>query len=193
MNDVAGAVAVIREGGLVVYPTDTLYGLGVSAFDERAVQHVYEVKQRPRDMPLPVAVGSVDDIETVAYMNETAGALAARLLPGALTLVLRKRQQHVPRQVAGDTIAVRVPDHPVALELCREAGPVTATSANLHGGTMPAEVDMARRQLGDMVDRYLDGGRLQGVPSTVVDVTSGDITIVRDGAISEETLYDITC
>jgi len=192
MNDVAGAVAVIRQGGLVVYPTDTLYGLGASALDERAVQHVYEVKQRPRDMPLPVAVGSVDDIETVAYMNETAGALAARLLPGALTLVLRKRR-HVPRQVAGDTIAVRVPDHRVALQLCREAGPVTATSANLHGGALPAEVDMVRRHLGDMVDRYLDGGRLPGVPSTVVDVTSGDITIVRDGAISEETLYDITC
>ncbi|MFO8132329.1 MAG: L-threonylcarbamoyladenylate synthase [Thermoplasmatota archaeon] len=192
MNDVARAAAVILEGGLVVYPTDTLYGLGASALDARAVQHVYEVKQRPRDMPLPVAVGNVDDIETVAIMTDLAWTLAEALLPGALTLVLRKRRE-VPRQVAGDTVAVRVPGHPVARRICRTAGPVTATSANLHGGTLPADVAGAREQLGGLVDLYLDGGRLPGVPSTVVDATGQDITVIREGAIAEEHLYDITC
>lgn len=192
MNEIAAAVDILRQSGLVVYPTDTLYGLGASAFDGQAVERIYQVKRRPASMPLPVAVSSVDAIETVAYMNDTARVLAAQLLPGALTLVLSKRPE-IPRQVAEDTIAVRVPDHPVALELCRQAGPVTATSANLHGGAAPADVTEARRQLGNGVDRYLDGGRLPGVPSTVVDVTSKAISIIRKGAIPEERLHDITC
>ncbi len=192
MNDVAAAASVIRQGNLVVYPTDTLYGLGASIFNEQAVRRVYEVKRRPRDMPLPVAVGGIDDIETVARMNETARRLAAALLPGALTLVL-PRQPGIPRHVAGDTIAVRVPDHEVALRLCSEVGAVTTTSANVHGGPPPVDVDGARRQLGSHVDLYLDGGRLPGVPSTVVDVTGGDIDIIRRGAIKEEHVYDIAC
>ena len=191
MNEIAEAAAVVQHGGLVVYPTDTLYGLGASIFNEEAVGQVYHVKQRPRSLPLPVAVGCIDDIAKVAYMNEAAQALAEALLPGALTLVLPKRGE-VPEKVAGDTIAVRVPGHQMALQLCREAGPITATSANIHGGRAPTTVAEAHRQLGDNVDRYLDGGRLPGVASTVVDVTSKDMTIIRRGAIPEERLHDIT-
>lgn len=191
MNDVAAAASIIQQGGLVVYPTDTLYGLGAFVFNAKAVKRVYRVKQRPQDMPLPVAVGSIDDIKTVAYLNETARALTAALLPGALTMVLPKRDR-VPEQLAGNTVAVRVPDHEVALQLCRHAGAITTTSANLHGSATPATIGEAREQLGDAVDMYIDSGRLPGVPSTVVDVTGGDISIIREGAIQEEQLYDIT-
>ncbi len=191
MNDVKAAASAIRQGKLVVYPTDTLYGLGADVFNEEAVEHVYQVKHRPGDMPLPVAVGSIEDIETVAHLNETARALAAALLPGALTVVLPKRLE-VPEQVAGDTIAVRVPDHEMALQLCRRAGAITTTSANLHGSATPATIGEARKQLSTAVDLYLDGGRLPGVPSTVVDATGRDISIIREGAIKEEQVYDIT-
>jgi L-threonylcarbamoyladenylate synthase len=191
MNEIAEAAAVIHQGDLVVYPTDTLYGLGSSIINEEAVEQVYRLKRRPASIPLPVAVSSIDDIAKVAYMNETAQALAEALLPGALTLVLPRREE-VTAQVAGDTIAVRVPGHKIALQLCREAGPITATSANIHGGEAPTTVAEARRQLGDDVERYLDGGRLPGVASTVVDVTSKAMIIIRHGAIPEERLHDIT-
>jgi L-threonylcarbamoyladenylate synthase len=190
MNDVAEATDVIRRGDLVVYPTDTLYGLGADVFNERAVERVYRIKRRPHGMPLPVAVGSVDDIESVAVMNDTAWALARALLPGALTLVLSKRDT-ISEQVAGDTIAVRVPDHHVAMELCRHAGPISATSANLHGQMAPSTVGKAREQLGDAVDLYLDGGELPGVPSTVAAITPEGVTVIREGAVSEERLHDI--
>ncbi len=191
MNDITAAASAIRQGKLVVYPTDTLYGLGADVFNEEAVKRVYQAKHRPRDRPLPVAVGSIDDIDTIAVINDTAWALARALLPGALTVVLPKRPG-VPGRVAGDTVAVRVPDHEVALELCRHAGAITTTSANLHGGAAPVTIGEAREQLGDMVERYIDDGRLPGVPSTVVDVTGGAISIIREGAVKEEQLYDIT-
>ncbi len=190
MNDVAEAMDVIRRGGLVVYPTDTLYGLGADVYNEQAVERVYRIKRRPHEMPLPVAVGSVDDIDTVAVMNDMAWTLARALLPGALTMVLSKRDT-VSDRVAGDTIAVRVPDHPVARELCRTAGAITATSANRHGRMAPSTVEKAREQLGNAVDLYLDGEELPGVPSTVVAITLKGVTVIREGAVSEERLHDI--
>jgi len=189
MNEIEKAAEVLRGGGVVVYPTDTLYALGASIYDENAVKRVYEIKRRPPSMHMPVAVGSVDLIESVAVMNGNARKIARKFLPGALTLVMEKRED-VPETVAGEKIAVRVPDCDAALELASLAGPITATSANIHGMEEPSDVEISRKQLGGMADIYIDGGELGGIPSTIVDVSGGEIRIIREGTIGKERLHE---
>ena len=188
MNEIEKAADVIKKGGIIAYPTDTLYALGASIYNEDAVRKVYEIKKRPASICLPVAVESVSRIEDVAIMNETAEKLAEKFLPGSLTLILRKRES-VPEIVAGEKIAVRVPSNDMAIRLLSVAGALTATSANIHGRDAPSTVEDAREQMKDKVEMYLDGGKLKGVPSTIVDVSEGAIKVVREGAISEEELH----
>lgn len=186
-SDIARAKQLLREGKAVVYPTDTLYGLGVNALDENAVRSVYEIKKRPHTLPLPIAVSGIDAVDSYAYVNEPARIIAHHFLPGALTLVLKKKPV-IPDAVARETIAIRIPDNRIALQLAREF-PITATSANLHGGTDPQTIDTARKQLGEKVALYIDVGTLPGVPSTVVDVSDGRVRILRKGMVKEYDIY----
>ncbi len=183
----ARAKRLLREGNAVVYPTDTLYGIGVNALDETAVMHVYELKKRPHSLPLPIAVSGIDVMDSYAHMNESARIIAHHFLPGAVTLVLKKKPK-IPDVVTREKVAIRVPDNRIALELAEDF-PITATSANLHGGEGPRNIEMARRQLGDRVALYMDGGVLPGVPSTVVDVSEGGVNILRKGAVKEDDIY----
>jgi L-threonylcarbamoyladenylate synthase len=191
-RQVALAVDLLRKGGVVAYPTDTLYGLGADAFNEAAVERVFVIKGRPHGMPLPLLLADADALVQVASeVPPLARVLAERFWPGALTLVI-PRSSKVPELVSGRgwKVGVRVPDHPVPRELARRLGaPITGTSANKSGGPDPRTADDVRRQLGDEVDLVIEGGGLPaGQPSTVLDLTGPSPRIVRAGAITKEAL-----
>lgn len=189
------AVDCLRRGGLIVYPTDTLYGLGVAAGDDGAVRRLFQAKNRPLDNPLPILVASAEEAQWIAQMEASlALRLASRFWPGGLTLVLpRSPGFHSLALAGGDTVAVRVPNHRVPLGLIRELGqPLTGTSANLSGRQAPLTAAEAAEQLGERVDIIIDGGRCPGgIESTVIDLTGESPRLLREGAISRAELESV--
>jgi len=184
------AIETLKEGGIVAFPTDTVYGLGASSLDDAAVMKVYQAKGRPRHLALPLLLGSVLQIANVAIdVPETAWVLARQLLPGGLTLILHKAAS-ISSLISGggDKIAVRVPNHPVPIALVEGLGaPITGTSANRSGRPSPTTAEEVHRQLGDRVDLIVDGGRCPGgSESTVIDLTEDPPRMLRQGAISRE-------
>lgn len=176
---------VLRAGGLLVYPTDTAYGLGADPFQPAAVERLYEVKGRPRDEPVSIAVADLAEVFHFGERTPLAEAFCAKNLPGPFTVVLRATR-HAPRSIVskGDGIAVRIPNHPIPRLLAKAYGPVTATSANRHGQPSPETCAAAREQLGDRVGLYLDGGPTSlGGESTVVDLTGPRPKILRQGTV----------
>jgi len=194
-KQVAQGIAILRRGGVIAFPTDTIYGVGASIGMPDAVARIYEVKKRPLHMAMPILLASVSQISEVAVdIPPVAWALAQRFLPGALTLVLFKSAS-VPDIVTGGgrTVAVRVPAHPVPIALIEGSGaPLVGTSANLSGRPNPLTAADVRTQLGDNIDLIIDGGRCPGgTESTVVDVTGKKPKILREGAISMEELREV--
>lgn len=190
----AAATAMLRSSRLVVFPTDTVYGIGADAFDPIGVNALFEAKGRGRAMPLSVLVGSWSTIDgLVLSVPDTARALIEAFWPGGLSIVL----PHAPSLAwdLGDTrgtVSVRMPLHPVILELLREIGPIAQSSANRTGHPPATTVDEAREQLGDEVPVYLDGGPCgDAVPSTIVDLTSGQPRLLREGAVSRAAVADV--
>ncbi|MFF9057923.1 L-threonylcarbamoyladenylate synthase [Streptomyces sp. NPDC101213] len=188
------AASAVRRGELVVLPTDTVYGIGADAFSKEAVGDLLEAKGRGRNMPTPVLIGSPNTLHgLVTDFSELAWELVDAFWPGALTLVAR----HQPslQWDLGDTrgtVAVRMPLHPVAIELLTEVGPMAVSSANLTGHPAPENCDYAQEMLGDSVSVYLDGGPTPGnVPSSIVDVSREVPLLLRAGAISEEELRKV--
>ncbi|MFF3447015.1 L-threonylcarbamoyladenylate synthase [Streptomyces sp. NPDC002667] len=191
-TDIDRAADVLRAGGLVALPTETVYGLGANAEDPVAVARIFQVKGRPPSHPLIVHIAAADQLDDwVEEVPATARLLAERFWPGPLTLVLR-RGRRVPLEATGglETVAVRVPDHPVALALLSAfGGGVTAPSANRFGSVSPTTADHVRAELGDAVDFVLEGGSCQvGVESTIVDVTGEMPSILRPGGVTREDL-----
>jgi len=181
------AVAVLRRGGVVAFPTETFYGLGAAALDAGAVRRVFEIKGRPEGKPVLVLVDSVPMVEAVALeISPRARALMAAHWPGALTLVLRARPE-VPVEVtaATATVGVRLSAHPTARALVTALGlPVTAPSANPSGGTPPTTAAEVLAHFRDRLDLVLDGGvTAGGQPSTVIDVTVEPPRVLRAGAV----------
>ncbi|MFB7168030.1 L-threonylcarbamoyladenylate synthase [Streptomyces sp. NPDC056242] len=192
IRDIEKAASVLRGGGLVALPTETVYGLGANAEDPAAVARIFQVKGRPPSHPLIVHIGGAEQLDDwVEDVSETARLLAECFWPGPLTLVLR-RGPRVPLEATGglDTVAVRVPDHPVALALLSAfGGGVTAPSANRFGSVSPTTADHVRAELGDAVDFVLDGGACEvGVESTIIDVTGDAPSILRPGGVTREDL-----
>ncbi|GBD19107.1 Threonylcarbamoyl-AMP synthase [bacterium HR27] len=189
-NDAAAvdeAARVLREGGLVVFPTDTVYGVGAAVDRPDAVARMYVAKGRPLDRPIPVLIADLDQLERLARdVNDAILRLARRFWPGALTIVV-PAQPWLPVEIVRDTGAVglRMPDHPVALAIIRAAGgAVATTSANRSGEREACTVEEAVAALGETVDLYVDGGRTPGgIPSTVVALQDGEIRILRRGAL----------
>ena len=181
------AVAVLKGGGLVVYPSDTVYGLGAAASDERAVERAFAVKGRDAVKALSLLLADAADLEPLcAEVPVLARVLSDRYWPGPLTLVLRRSPAfHSAALGGGDTIAVRVPGHPFLRELIRTLGePITGTSANRSGRPACRSAEEAEQELGDAVDLIIDGGPSRaGLESTVVDVTRGLPVVLREGAI----------
>ncbi len=172
----------IKEGKLIVYPTDTLYGLGANALDEKAVKKVFEVKKRPLNKPLPIAVCNIKMMERYVYLNDIAKLLVKEFLPGALTLILRKKESIPDIVTSGlENVAVRIPDNDICLEIIKKSDlPITTTSANISGKMPPIDV----KEVEVEVDLIIDAGKLkERIPSTIVDVSSGEIKLVREGKI----------
>ena len=190
-DGIAAAAAVVRRGQLAVVPTDTVYGVAADAFSPPAVNLLLAAKGRGRDMPAPVLVSSTAMVEAVVEALSPAGrALADAFWPGALTLVVR----HTPHLSwdlgeARGTVAVRMPDHPIALALIEQTGPLAVSSANRSGQPPATTVVDARLQLGGSVAVYLDGGPCAApVPSSIVDLTADSPVLLRAGAIDPDAL-----
>ncbi|WP_406203088.1 L-threonylcarbamoyladenylate synthase [Kitasatospora sp. NBC_01560] len=188
------AASAIRRGELVVLPTDTLYGVGADAFSPDAVAALLAAKGRGRNMPSPVLVGSPTTLHgLVTDFSEQAWELVDAFWPGGLTLVAK----HQPslRWDLGETrgtVAVRMPLHPVAIELLNTTGPLAVSSANKTGGPSPSTCDEAEQQLADAISVYLDGGQADhATASSIVDVTGKVPVLLRAGAISAEQLREV--
>ena len=190
----AEAALAVQRGRLVVLPTDTVYGVGADAFDPAAVRRLLAAKGRGREMPPPVLVSTPTTLDALAVgVPSYARALIQELWPGPLTLVCR--QQPSLQWDLGDTrgtVAVRMPDHEVALQLLARTGPLAVSSANRTGLDAATDADQAEAMLGDAVDVVLDGGPSAGpVPSTIVDVTGQTGRVLRLGAVPLERLQEI--
>ena len=185
------AVSILRDGGLVAYPTDTVYGLAALPTDDAAVNRLFAAKGRRPDQPTPLLIASPADLARVAQeVPHVATRLMQAFWPGGLTVVLRRHPDFHSLAVPGNTVGVRVPDHEVPRELVRRLGsPITGTSANLAGGPDPLTAEDVRAQLGDRIDLIIDAGACRGgMPSTLVDCTSDPPRILREGPISREEL-----
>jgi L-threonylcarbamoyladenylate synthase len=186
---IAAAATILRAGGLVAFPTETVYGLGAHALDSRAVRGIFEAKRRPAEDPLIVHLALAEHVGRVAVANEVANRLGERFWPGPLTLVL-PRLPGVPSEVTAglDTVAVRVPAHAVAGELLVVAGvPLAAPSANLFGRPSPTRAEHVLDDLDGRIDAVLDGGPTTvGVESTIVDVSTWPPRLLRAGGLAAE-------
>lgn len=186
------SIAILKRGGVVAFPTDTVYGLGAGANNPQAVERVYRVKERPSNMPLPLLLANKSQITELAEpVPPLAWTLIDSFLPGALTLVLNKSSSVPDKLTAGSaTIAIRIPAHPVPVALVEGLGtPIIGTSANLSGRPSPLSADEVKAQLGDKIDLIIDGGRCPGgKESTIVDASGPTPVILREGAISREEL-----
>jgi L-threonylcarbamoyladenylate synthase len=183
-DDLTGAVAALRRGDLVVYPTETVYGLAADALDPEAVERVFEAKGRPREKPVSMALPEAAVAADYARVSDRERAFCERFLPGPVTVLL-ERTDRVPDVLVGgrDRVGVRVPDHELSRELARRVGPITATSANRSGNPSArraSELDDAVRERAVV----LDGGETPGTESTVVDVAAGEV--VRRGALVDD-------
>lgn len=191
---IRAAAIVLKAGGIVAFPTDTLYGLGADAFNAEAVERIFSAKERDRSHGLPILIGSSGQLSQVAVkVSREAAMLAERFWPGALTLVLH-RSPSVPDIVSGggSTIAVRVPDHPVTLHLIEYAGgPIVGTSANRTGASDAASPEQVEEQLGPWLDYVIHAGSTpEGKPSTIVDMTTPKPQVLREGAVSSEDIFE---
>jgi tRNA threonylcarbamoyl adenosine modification protein (Sua5/YciO/YrdC/YwlC family) len=187
----AAATTAIRAGELVVLPTDTVYGLGADAFDPAAVRRLLDAKGRGRDMPPPVLVGSAATLDALAgALPGWARDLVEHYWPGPLTVVVREQSSlQWDLGEARGTVAVRMPDDPVALELLGRTGPLAVSSANLTGRPAATDADQAAEMLADKVAVILDAGpTLDDRPSTIVDCTAGQPRVLRVGAVPVEEL-----
>ena len=176
---------VLAAGGLVVHPTDTVYGLAADPFQGAAIDRLFAAKGRPRGTPVSIAVAEVSDIFRFGERSPIAEAFVAKNLPGPFTIILRATAS-APQPVVGSDgrIGLRVPNHPIPRLLAKSFGPITSTSANVHGKPSPTTCDEARDQLADRVDVYVDGGPTPlGGESTVVDLSGPRPKIVRQGVL----------
>ena len=187
------AVQLLRDGGVVAFPTDTVYGVGVDPFQSEAVRRLYRIKGRPEDKPIAILVGSIEDVARVAQTpSRTFSRLADRFWPGGLTLIVETRELPPEITAGGSTVGVRMPDHPLTLELLRGfGGPIATTSANRSGQNPATSAEEVGAQLGGRVNLIVDGGdTITKVASTVLDLSVSPPKILRHGGISEELLME---
>ena len=191
-NDLRRAAEILKTGGLVVFPTETVYGLGGNGLDANAAQRIYAAKGRPSDNPLIIHVATPEEANLYAVVNDTYWRLAKAFMPGPLTVILPKRE-NVPSSVTGglDTVAVRCPAHPVAGKLISLAGiPIAAPSANLSGKPSPTSAGHVAEDMNGRVDMIIDGGESEiGLESTIVKIDGDHLTLLRPGGIT----YDALC
>jgi len=187
-SDKKHILAELSAGRLIVYPTETVYGLGCDPFDETAVKRAFMAKRRPFDMAMSVVVNSIPMMEELGVIDDRAKKLVEKFMPGPLTLIVKKRPS-VPDILTASTneIGMRIPDHPVALSLIDSFGPLVTTSANVHSHKSPLDCQDAIDDLGKSVSVYIDAGPATlGCPSTIVQLIDGEMIIIRQGTITEQ-------
>jgi len=185
-TEIEQALRILKNGGIVAFPTDTVYGLGSLAFDNAAIESIYTAKDRPIEQAIPILIADLDDIYKVADdMPDMVLRFAVRFWPGPLTCVVPKKLILPPAVSATQTVAVRIPDHPDARALLHAAGPMAVTSANISGQSSPSTAQEVYDQLNGRIPLILDGGKTPGgLPSTLVDCTGESPVILREGPIS---------
>ena len=184
------AAEILKRGGIIAYPTDTVYGIGTNVFNNESVQRIYHIKQRPLRFPLSVAVAGKSMAQSVAYLNEQALRLIAKFWPGALTIIVYKKSL-IPTVVTGgtDLIGLRAPAHSIPLSILRYSQtPMISTSANKHGKPPCLDVECIRYTFGNQIDMVIEGKQGGNVPSTVINITTDSPVIVRKGPITESML-----
>jgi L-threonylcarbamoyladenylate synthase len=185
-REIKKGVKILQKGGVIAFPTDTVYGLGCDAFNFRAMERIYEIKNRPKHRQLPLLIADVEQLITLSDpIPEIAWFLARRFWPGGLTLVLLKTNSLPVYLASGPTIAVRFPDHPICLAIIQQLGnPIIGTSANISGQPAALTAEEVGQQLGGKIDFIINGGKCPGgKESTVVDVTPESPIILRQGII----------
>ena len=182
---------IIKKGGLVAFPTETVYGLGADATDKDAAKKIYAAKGRPSDNPLIIHIARPEDAEGYAYTSELYYKLAEAFMPGPLTVILPKKDT-IPNEVTGglDSVAVRCPSHEIARMLIAEAGvPIAAPSANISGSPSPTRADHVYKDMNGKIDAIIDGGECEiGLESTIVKLDGGKAILLRPGAITADAL-----
>jgi L-threonylcarbamoyladenylate synthase len=185
-SDIERALVVLKNGGIVAFPTDTVYGLGALAFDNSAIESIYTAKDRPVEKAIPILIGDLGDLEKIA--DDIPGMVfrfAAQFWPGPLTCIVPKKLILPPAVSATHTVAVRIPDHPAAHTLLHTVGPMAVTSANISGQPSPSTAQEVYDQLKGRIPLILDGGKTKGgTPSTLVDCTGKEPIVLREGPIS---------
>jgi L-threonylcarbamoyladenylate synthase len=191
--DLTKVVSALKNGEVIVYPTDTLYGLGADIFNKSAVKNIFLIKKRSFNQPLSIAVSNIDDLKDVAFVDDRIIRIAERFLPGKLTLILKKKKVISDILTAGsDRIAVRIPNNNIALQILSVFGPLTCTSANIHGIPTPYKINDIRIQFKDKINIYLDAGELKSKPSTIIDISNEKVMVLREGSIpSKKVLREI--
>ena len=185
------AIVTLKDGGVVAFPTDTVYGVGVDPFRPEAVQKLYRIKGRPIDKPIPILVGSINDVERVAQnLPSSFTQLAEQFWPGGLTLIVEAKALPPEVTAGGDTVGVRMPDHPLALALLqRFDGAIATTSANRSDEPPATSAEEVQSELGNLVNIILDGGQTATrIASTVLDLSVSPPQIRRQGGISMDQL-----
>ncbi len=193
LDAIATAAEDVAAGNLIVYPTETVYGIGADIYNQSAIKELFIAKKRPFDMPLSVAVADKKMMEEIAVLDENAEKLIDAFLPGPLTIIIKKKPI-VPDIVTSmsQKVGIRIPDHPVALELIRRTGPLVATSANIHSHPDATCANTAIEDFGSSVKTYIDCGECTlGQPSTIVWLMDGEVEIIRQGAISREKIEEV--
>lgn len=185
-NEIEFTLEVLKNGGIVAFPTDTVYGLGALAFNNNAIESIYTAKERPIEKAIPVLIADINDLEMVTEdIPVMVRIFASRFWPGPLTCILPKKHTLPLAVSATSTVAVRIPDHRDARALLRAAGPMAVTSANISGQASPSTAQEVYDQLNGRIPLILDGGKTPGgIPSTLVDCTSEVPVILREGPIA---------
>jgi L-threonylcarbamoyladenylate synthase len=189
---ISTAARAIKEGLVIVYPTETVYGIGTNALDPKSVLKIFRIKERPLDKALPIAVSGPKMAEKLAFVTEEARKLMREFWPGPLTIILKKKGL-IPMEVTGggESVGLRAPGHAVPLSIMKMTDlPLIATSANKHNQPNPETADEALTQIGE-VDLVLDAGKVKGVPSTVIDLTKRPPVIIRDGPIPRRGIEEL--
>ncbi len=190
---ISSAIEIVAQGGLIAFPTDTIYGVACDPHNGSAILDLYKAKNRPPDKAIPVLIGNIEQLDLLApIVKDRVRRLTDAFWPGALTLVLPKKEGFPNELSIYDTIGLRMPKHAFTLELLQKNGPLATTSANLSGSANPFDAQDVLSQLGGRIELVLDGGQTPGdIASTVVDCTHDDLIVLRQGLISIDELRSV--
>ena len=194
-NEIKKIAQSIKNGKIVVFPTETVYGIGTNGLDENAIEKLYKIKQRPKEKPITLLVSDIEMIDKVAReINEIEYKLIKKFMPGPLTIILMKKEFVSDILTAGSKfVGIRIPDNEIARKLIEYSGvPIATTSANLSGKVAKIDLEDIRIEFKDKIDYYIDGGTSKiGKGSTVVKVVENNIKILREGSITREELNEL--